>query len=123
MAFYLFFLCGLLGGVLGGMGMGGGTVLIPLLTVFCGVEQAAAQGANLLSFLPMSALALKVHAQNGFLRKDGLWYLILPAVALSVASSFLAAAIPSVLLKKSFGIFLIILSFFQFSSAFRKRTA
>ena len=38
MAFFLFFLCGIAGGVLGGMGMGGGTALIPLLTVLCGVE-------------------------------------------------------------------------------------
>ena len=63
MAFFLFLLCGVAGGVLGGMGMGGGTALIPLLTVFCGVEQGVAQGVNLLSFLPMSVLALTVHAQ------------------------------------------------------------
>ena len=37
MSFYLFFLCGVLGGVLGGMGMGGGTALIPLLTLYLGV--------------------------------------------------------------------------------------
>ncbi len=79
MSFYLYFLCGILGGVLGGMGMGGGTVLIPLLTIFCGVEQGAAQGVNLLSFLPMSLLALTVHAKNGLLKKEGLFYLIAPA--------------------------------------------
>ena len=80
MAFYLFFLAGIAGGLLGGMGMGGGTVLIPLLTIFCGVEQGAAQGVNLVAFLPMSALALTVHAENGLLRKDGLLPIIAPAL-------------------------------------------
>ena len=54
MSFLVFLVCGVCGGVLGGMGMGGGTLLIPLLTIFCGVEQGIAQGVNLLSFLPMS---------------------------------------------------------------------
>lgn len=121
MAFYLYFACGILGGILGGMGMGGGTVLIPLLTVFCGVEQAAAQGVNLLSFLPMSFLALKVHAQNGFVKKEGLPVLILPAVLLSLLGSLLAAVIPSILLRKGFGIFLIVLSFFQLSAGRKKK--
>ena len=71
MSFYLFFACGLLGGILGGMGMGGGTALIPLLTLLCGVTQTAAQGVNLLSFFPMAALALSVHAKNGLLQREG----------------------------------------------------
>lgn len=41
-------------GLLGGMGMGGGTILIPALTIFLGVEQHAAQAANLIAFLPMA---------------------------------------------------------------------
>ena len=118
MAFLLLFLSGIAGGVLGGMGMGGGTALIPLLTIFCGVEQGAAQGINLLSFLPMAALALSIHAKNGLLKKEGILPIILPALAFSVLGSLLAAALPAAALKKGFGVFLIILSFFQFRAAF-----
>ncbi len=121
MAFYLFFLAGIAGGLLGGMGMGGGTVLIPLLTIFCGVEQGAAQGVNLVAFLPMSALALTVHAENGLLRKDGLLPIIAPALLFSVLGSLLAVVLPAAALKKGFGAFLVILSFFQFSAAFSKK--
>ena len=39
-----FLIFGALGGVLGGMGMGGGTLLIPLLTLFTKTEQKEAQG-------------------------------------------------------------------------------
>lgn len=119
MAFLVFLLCGVAGGVLGGMGMGGGTALIPLLTVACGVEQGVAQGVNLLSFLPMSLLALTVHAQNGLLQKQGLLPLIVPALLFSALSSLLAAVLPSKILKTGFGIFLVVLSLFRFSAALK----
>lgn len=123
MAFYLFFLAGIAGGLLGGMGMGGGTVLIPLLTIFCGVEQGAAQGVNLVAFLPMSVLALTVHAKNGLLEKEGLFWIIAPALLFSVLGSLLAVVLPAAVLKKGFGAFLVILSFFQFAAAFRQKSA
>ena len=121
MSFLIFLLCGFLGGLLGGMGMGGGTVLIPLLTVACGVSQSAAQGVNLISFLPMSLIALGVHAENGLLQKEGLLPLILPAIAFSLLFAVLAAFLPEEALSKGFGLFLTVLSFFQFASAFRKK--
>ena len=65
MQYFLFSLFGFLGGVLGGMGMGGGTVLIPLLTVFLNVGQKTAQAINLIAFSPMAAVALFVHFKNG----------------------------------------------------------
>lgn len=117
MSFLIFFLCGIAGGVLGGMGMGGGTALIPLLTVVCGVPQAAAQGVNLAAFLPMSALALSVHAKSGLLEKEGLFEVILPALGCSVLFSVLAAALPAGALGKGFGAFLVVLSLFQFRAA------
>lgn len=120
MAFYLLFLCGIAGGILGGMGMGGGTALIPLLTILCGVEQPVAQGVNLLAFLPMSVIALTVHAKNGLLETDGLAYLVLPALVLSAAGALLAVCIPAVLLKRAFGVFLIILAFVQISQIVKK---
>ena len=41
---------GLVAGVFGGLGMGGGTLLIPLLTIFLGYDQKLCQGINLVSF-------------------------------------------------------------------------
>ncbi len=120
MSFYWYFLCGIAGGLLGGMGMGGGTLLIPLLTLFLGVGQSAAQGVNLLSFLPMSALALSVHAKAGRLEKKGLLFVIVPAVIFSGLSALLAAMLPAPVLKRGFGLFLLLLSAFPFASAFRK---
>lgn len=121
MSFIIFLLCGIAGGILGGMGMGGGTLLIPLLTAVCGVPQSAAQGINLLSFLPMSAVALSLHAKSGLLKKEGLAFLMVPALLFSALCSFFAAYLSEEVLAKGFGFFLIILSIFQFISAFHMK--
>ena len=120
MAFLTLFLCGAAGGLLGGMGMGGGTALSPLLTLF-GVDQAAAQGINLLSFLPMAALALSIHAKNGLVKRDGLLFFVLPALLFSVPGALLATCLPSAALERAFGAFLIVLSLFRFRGAFAGR--
>ena len=117
MNFYLYLLLGFLGGIPAGMGMGGGTVTIPLLVLVGGVGQKIAQCANLFSFLPMSAGALKMHAENGLLQTKGMGWIILPALALSALGVALAASLPSAFLQKAFGAFLIGLSFFGFYRA------
>ena len=119
MSFYLYLLLGFLGGIPAGMGMGGGTVTIPLLVLFGGVEQKIAQSANLFSFLPMSVGALKMHAENGLLQTEGALYMILPAFLVSAAGVFLATNLPSELLGKLFGVFLIGLAVWSFGQIFQ----
>ena len=106
MSFYLYLVLGFLGGIPAGMGMGGGTVTIPLLVLIGGVGQKIAQSANLFSFFPMSIPALKTHANNGLLQTQGIGWVILPALLFSALGTTLAVSLPSVLLKKGFGVFL-----------------
>ena len=107
MQFLFYILAGLLGGILAGMGMGGGTLTLPLLVIALGVGQLTAHYANLLAFLPSGVSALALHFKNGLLRFDGLLYLLLPAIAGCAATSFFAAAVEQSLLRKLFGGFLI----------------
>ncbi len=123
MAFYLYLLLGFLGGVPAGMGMGGGTVTIPLLVLVGGVEQKIAQCANLFSFLPMSVFALKTHADNGLLKTNGVWWIVVPALLLSAAGATLAAYLPSQILRKAFGAFLVGLSFYGFYQVLKNKNA
>lgn len=119
MSFYIFLGLGFLGGIPAGMGMGGGTVTIPLLLLFS-VEQKVAQCANLFAFLPMSLVALKTHAENGLLETKGMAWVIIPAVIFSVGGAFLAAYLPSVWLRRAFGVFLICLAIFSFKGKAEK---
>lgn len=120
MSFYLYLILGFIGGIPAGMGMGGGTVTIPLLVLVGGVEQKIAQCANLFSFLPMSVGALKTHAENGLLETQGIWWIVLPALALSALGTWAAAVLPSQILRKGFGIFLIGLALVGFSRVLKK---
>lgn len=121
MSFYLYLILGFLGGIPAGMGMGGGTVTIPLLTLFGGVEQKLAQCANLFAFLPMSAFALRQHAEAGRVKTQGVWQVILPAVAISFLGSLFASYLPSKTLGKGFGLFLVYLAFSGFLSALKEK--
>lgn len=109
MSFYLYVLAGFFSGMLGGMGMGGGTVLIPVLTIFLGVEQHAAQAANLIAFLPMALFSLKMHNDRGLLKTEGVAGIVIPALITSVTTAFLTALLPGEILGKLFGVFLIFL--------------
>lgn len=109
MEIILYILAGIIGGVLGGMGMGGGTLLIPILTLFLDVPQHTAQLINLAAFVPMSVFALIFHIKNGLVQWRGLLYIIIPAVAVAVFSGILAVNASSDLLQKLFGWFLVIL--------------
>ncbi len=114
-------LSGVLGGVLGGMGMGGGTLLIPALTWFFEVEQKIAQSINLIAFLPMSAVALIIHIKNKRVDFTNILFMIVPAVLCSVGGSFIAYELSAKTIKKVFGIFLAILG--VFSILFTKKSA
>lgn len=111
-----FVLAGVLGGVLAGMGMGGGTLTLPILVLVMGVEQITAQFANLIAFLPSGSAALLVHAKNGLIRKDNLIFMLLPSLAACVFCSFWASEANGDLLKKLFGEFLVLVAVFSLAA-------
>ena len=125
MSFIIYLLVGAVAGVLGGMGMGGGTVLIPALTILCGVNQHVAQATNVIAFLPMAAIVLPQHRRAGLLRTDSAWEIILPALLTTVIGGLIMAALPVDALKKLFGFFLIAIGVKQayplVTSAFQRR--
>lgn len=110
----LLVISGVAAGVLGGMGMGGGTILIPILTIFFSVEQKAAQAINLFAFIPMAIISLIIHIKNKRVKKDGIVWIIVPAALTSLGGSFAAQALNGEILKRIFGGFLLLLSVVQF---------
>ena len=114
MQFLFFVLAGLAGGVLAGMGMGGGTLTLPLLVLALNVGQVTAQFANLIAFLPSGTAALAVHAKNGLVQKNDLVYMLLPSIAACVVCSFFATKAERELLKKLYGVFLVVIAVVSF---------
>lgn len=110
----LYLLFGLLSGVIAGMGMGGGTLLIPALTLLCGVAQHDAQGVNTLAFLPAAVAALYIHKKAGRLDLKACLPLIIAGTLGAAAGALLAQNIDAPWLRKLFGAFLLFLSIVQF---------
>lgn len=108
-------------GFVGGMGLGGGIVLIPALTMLFAYSQHGAQAATLLAFLPMSAAAIIVHlkAKRIKYKQAGL------AALAGVGGAYLGALIASVtegeVLRVIFGIFLLILGGVRVYFSLKKR--
>lgn len=111
---YLWYLtAGLLSGVLGGMGMGGGTILIPVLTIIFNTPQQIAQAANLITFIPMAIVAVIIHIKNKLIDFKGVIYIIICGCLTGILGAFITKNMDGNLLKKIFGGFLILLALFQ----------
>lgn len=114
-------LFGILGGVIGGMGMGGGTLLIPLLTIFLSMPQHTAQAINLISFIPMSLVCLIIHTKNGLVDYKKTWWVALIAVVSAVGGALLSKQISGNILSKILGAFLTLLGLIQIFAFFNKK--
>lgn len=112
MQIFLLILFGFLSGIVGGMGMGGGTLLVPLLS-FLDLPQKTAQAINLVSFLPMCAVALGFHAKNGLIKPQHIGWIIIPAVLFAVLGALLAGDTNDKILRIAFAVFLIAVGVWQ----------
>ncbi|MDD2227226.1 MAG: sulfite exporter TauE/SafE family protein [Clostridia bacterium] len=120
MEIFLLIVFGIVSGVSGGMGMGGGTLLIPLLTIFLSINQKLAQGYNLIAFLIMAVFALIIHSKNKMIDIKSVILLDVFGVAFCVLGALLVSQIKSNVLHTIFAIFLILLSLYQFYKFFKK---
>ena len=118
MDIFLLILFGVIAGVLGGMGMGGGTLLIPLLTIFLDIKQLTAQGINLLVFIPMAVVSLIFHFKNKLIEIKFVWIMMIVGVIGSIAGALLSTNLDDNILRVCFAVFLILLGIFQFISLF-----
>lgn len=106
----LFALLGVLFGVVGGMGLGGGIVLIPALTLFMGMTQHQAQGMTLFAYLPMAAAALVSHFKQKNVNLKPALFLTLFGCVGGAGGYWLASGIEEAPLRTVFAVFLIVIA-------------
>lgn len=101
---------GLVSGIISGMGMGGGTILILLLSLFLGLEQHVAQATNLIFFVPTSIAAIITNFKQKCI--DVKLGLIIGGIGMigAIIGAKLAQVTDSKSLRKYFGIFLAIIA-------------
>ena len=101
------FLCGLAAGTVSAWGVGGGTLLLLVMTLFLDVDQRTAQGINLLFFLPTAASALICHEKNGYLHRPTLKAAVPAAVLAALAGAWISTSVEVELLRRPFGVYLL----------------
>ena len=101
---------GIISGIVSGMGMGGGTILILILTLFGGIEQHTAQATNLIFFIPTSIAAIFINYKQKIIDIK----LGLTVGGIGIIGALIGALISNNLntkiLRKGFGIFLAIIA-------------
>ncbi len=107
-------------GLIASMGLGGGFVLMIWLTMFAGVEQRAAQGINLLFFLPIALLSLVIHIRGGLIDKSLIKKYLLGGAVGAVLGTLASMVIPNNWLQKLFSLFLLCFGVREIVCSFRK---
>lgn len=104
---------GIVSGFLGAIGIGGGSVLIIYLTLFLNMPQLKSQGINLLFFIPCSAVGILFHIKNKLIDFKSILPLIIFGILGVICGYFIGKSIDEYLLRKIFGVFLIVLAVLQ----------
>jgi uncharacterized protein len=103
---------GLAAGIFGGIfGVGGAIIMIPALVYFMGMDQHMAQGTSLAVMLPPIGLFAAYNYYKA--GQANLWYAAIIALAFMIGGYFgskIALNLPENLMKKIFGIFLILVA-------------
>lgn len=97
---------GILSGMISGIGMGGGTILILILTLFLNVDQHVAQAINLVFFIPTAISAIIINRKQGLIDFKVSNIISIFGVISAIVASSIANNMDSSFLRKIFGIFL-----------------
>ena len=114
-------LAGFCTGILSAWGVGGGTLLLLIMTLFLGVEQADAMAINLLYFLPTAAMGVIAHKRNGLLETEALKSAIPWGAAAAVGGALLATAVDTDALRRLFGVYLLLAAAGSLRQLWRER--
>lgn len=103
-------LMGLVSGIVSGTGMGGGTILIFLLTFIMGIEQHIAQATNLIFFIPTSIVAIIVNLKNKNIDMPLAIIISVFGILGAIVGANISINIDVKIFKKCFGVFLAIIA-------------
>lgn len=111
---------GMFSGIFSGIGMGGGTILIFLLTTFYGMEQHIAQATNMIYFIPTAVTAIIINYRNKNIDKKLTQYISIFGIIGAIMGAIISVNIQVQKLKKLFGIFLLIIAIHEIYTLFKQ---
>ena len=113
-------LIGTFSGIFSGIGMGGGTILIFLLTTFAGLEQHIAQATNLIYFVPTAISAIIVNYRDKNIDTKLAKYISLYGIIGAIIGALISINLDVQKLRKFYGIFLAIIAIHEIYTLFKE---
>jgi uncharacterized protein len=99
---------GLFVGVASGiMGIGGGILLVPLMTLGFGLTQQVAQGTSLAAVIPTAAVGAVTHDRRGKVLRRPALYMGAGSAVGAVIGALVAIHLPREVLTRAFGLILL----------------
>ena len=111
---------GFVSGIISGLGLGGGSTLIIILINFMGISQHVAQATNIIFFIPTAIVAIIVNARQKLIDFKIANQLVFFGIIGTIVGANISIRIESTKLKHYFGIFLIIIAFYEIYSVILK---
>ena len=111
------FLVALILAALSGMGVGGGGLFVVFLAIFTDTPQLTAQGINLLFFIFSAGSAVCVHLSRRKIVTSAVLTMAAFGVAGAVSGSLLSTVVNGAMLRKLFGVMLVISGIFALRGA------
>ena len=108
-------------GILSAWGVGGGTLLLLVMTLILGVPQQQAAAVNLLYFLPTAAMGVIAHKRNGLLETEALKSAIPWGTMAAAAGALAATAVDTAILRRLFGAYLLLAAAGSLRQLWRER--
>ena len=107
----MYVIVGLLGGIISGaFGIGGGTLMVPAFVLLFGLTQHQAQGTALAVMLPpVFILAVLRYYQAGNVKVQMALFVAIGFIVGAFLSAHFIQNIPDIILKRSFGVFLVLI--------------
>ena len=111
---------GIISGIVTGLGMGGGTILILLLSLFMGMEQHIAQATNLVFFIPTSLAAIITNIKQKNVNLKLAITISSFGIIGAIIGSMISNNISSQNLRKYFAIFIILIAIHEIYKLYKE---
>lgn len=109
---------GIISGLIASWGMGGGSLLITILSNFFNINQHTAQSTNLIFFIPTSLCSVVINSKNKNIKYKLALQITSFGIIGAIIGAYLSNKLDKNILKKIFGIMLLIIAIVEICKFF-----
>lgn len=113
-------LIGSVSGIFSGIGMGGGTILIFLLSIIMGLEQHTAQATNLIYFVPTAISAIIVNYREKIIDTKLAKIISFYGIIGSILGTLISINTDVQKLRKIYGVFLLLMAIHEIYTLYKE---